>query len=215
MSNQIKKFDKAVLADLVASIEEAKKAKNDCWLSRKEINIIKHINADYIIEKFDYSGRYPKRLGMFLKRNKLGYALRAINKLQGIEKPAKQPKTQEQIIEAWAKRLAKLAGITIEQAKIIAQEKIDYKAEKIALLEDKEAESPSTKRSQLIRKMEKENPLRRITDTEHAQAILSASNRHNNSNYDNLLDKGRELAEMGEIDRDEVQEYARTNMSYK
>jgi hypothetical protein len=56
--------------------------------------------------------------------------------------------------------------------------------------------------------MKRENPLRKIENTEHAQRILAASNRHH-SGYDDRLEEGRHLAALGEIDRSEVREYAR------
>ena len=58
----------------------------------------------------------------------------------------------------------------------------------------------------LIKQMERTNPLRRIVDGEHAQAILSAHSRHTQTNYDELLDEGRTARE-SDPDVD-VQEYA-------
>jgi len=62
--------------------------------------------------------------------------------------------------------------------------------------------------------MERENPLRRIENVDHAKAIIQASNRHNNSNYDSLLERYHADAEWGLIDRSEVRENARINMQY-
>ena len=78
---------------------------------------------------------------------------------------------------------------------------------------ERDMERPSIKRNQLIRKMERENPLRKIKDVEHAKAILVAHNRHNNTNYESLLEEARELANIGEIEKDEVKEYARQKMT--
>jgi hypothetical protein len=117
-------------------------------------------------------------------------------------KKEKKELTQKEKIEKWAKRLAKLTDITIGEAKKIAEEKIEYKEEKICEMEDRQAlEHYSRKRESLINKMRRENPLRRIEDEEHAQRIIAASERHNNSNYEDQLDKARELAQFGEIDR--------------
>jgi hypothetical protein len=74
-------------------------------------------------------------------------------------------------------------------------------------------ERPSILRDRLIAKMERENPLRRIEDESHAQAIIAASNRHKNTNYEDKLDEARELAQRGDIDHSEVKEYARSNMA--
>ena len=92
----------------------------------------------------------------------------------------------------------------------IAQEKIDYKIEQINMMEYRQSdERYSKKRQSLINQMERANPLRRIEDEDHAQRILNASERHNNTNYENELDNARELAELGEINRGEVREHAR------
>lgn len=211
-----KKFDKNVLNSLSESIILAKKAKKDCKLNRKEINVIKHINPDYIVEQYDYSGRYPKRLGMFLRRNKLGYALNAIKKLDTAVKKKETIKTQEEINLAWAKRLVKLLDdeISLEYAIKIAEEKIEYKEKEIENLEEKQFDRYSPKRAVLISQIERSNPLRRIKDIEHAKAILGASNRHNNSDYELQLEEAKNLALCGNIDKSEVQEYARKNMSF-
>ena len=128
-----------------------------------------------------------------------------------ITKPKKTEKEKE---ITWINRLAKLTGITTEEAQEIAQEKKDYKDKQIELLEDRQIDNLSIKRQRLIDKIEKSNPLRRIVDGEHAQNILSASNRHN-GNYENLLDEGRELAAAGEIEKSQVKEYARSKFNYK
>jgi len=113
---------------------------------------------------------------------------------------------------AWCRRLSKLTGITIEEAQAIADEKLEYKQERINMLIDIDCERPSRMRGKLIAKLERENPLRRIEDVEHAYAIIAASNRHKNTNYEDKLEEARELAKWGDIDRSEVREYARINM---
>lgn len=40
---------------------------------------------------------------------------------------------------------------------------------------------------------------------------MEASDRHNNTDYEDKLAEGRELADIGIIDREEVREYAREN----
>jgi hypothetical protein len=115
--------------------------------------------------------------------------------------------------DAWCKRLSKLTGITIEEARAIADEKLAYKQEKINMMIERSFDRPSRMRDKLIAKMERENPLRRIEDAAHAQAILEASNRHKNTNYEDKLDEARELAQRGDIDHSYVKEYARSNMA--
>ena len=138
------------------------------------------------------------------------------------KKAEKKPaKTWEQIRDAWAKRLVKcLDGIqeydwvTLDVAKGIAEEKDDYKTEQINMMEDRQNYRYSMKREKLINRMRRENPLRRIEGTDHAIAIIKASNRHRNSNYEYLLDEYRVEAQLGNIDRSEVKELARQNMSF-
>lgn len=128
-----------------------------------------------------------------------------------ITKPQKSVSVEEKLqnqYTAWTKRLSALAGITIEQAEIIADEKDNYKNDRIQMMIERNNQFPSIKRGKLIRKMERENPLRRIVDENHAQAILAASKRHKETSYEYLLDEARDKALLGEIDRSEVKEYA-------
>lgn len=126
-----------------------------------------------------------------------------------LSKKTKKPiKTEQEKIENWAKRLSKLTSITYEEALIIADEKKDYQDEQVAELEERQSERYSIQRQKLINKIEKSNPLRYIKNSEHAKAIIIASDRHH-SNYDNLLEEGRELVRMGEIEN--AKDYARAN----
>ncbi len=141
---------------------------------------------------------------------------KAYEALVGVkEEKEKKAKTDEEKKLEWASRLVKLLAniedITLEEALEIADEKLEYKEEQIRAMEERQYERYSVQRSKLIRKMEKENPLRRIKDAEHAENILIASRRHNRTDYDRMLDEARELAREGEIDRSEVKEYARTH----
>lgn len=129
-----------------------------------------------------------------------------------------KPKTFEQKREAWARRLVRLLSgcvgyewVTIEAARDIADEKMAYKDQQIEKVENRQAVRYSVKRESLIRKMERENPLRYIEDTDHAMAIVQASHRHKKTNYEALLDHYREEAFCGEIDREEVKDLARTH----
>lgn len=125
-------------------------------------------------------------------------------------KPKKSYEEREQsLYAAWTKRLSILTGITIEEAEAIADEKLDYKYEQIDMMVERHNANPSRMRDKLISKMKRANPLRRIEDASHAQAILAASNRHKNTDYEALLEEGREKAASGEIDRGEVKDFAR------
>lgn len=127
--------------------------------------------------------------------------------------PSKQELSDEAKIEKWSKRLAKLTGITLEKAKEIALEKINYKIDRINMMIERQAENNSYLRSKLIAKMERENPLRPIKDEEHARNILIASDRHNNTDYEYKLEEARELIKLGELDNGTAKEYARNNFS--
>ena len=141
-----------------------------------------------------------------------------------VEEKARKPKmvkTWAQVRDTWAKRLVRLLSnctgyewVTMDIARSIAEDKNDYKRQQIEKVEAKQYDNYSTKRATLIRKMERENPLRRIEDEQHAIAIIHASRRHKNSNYEYLLDEYRHEAELGLIDRSEVKEKARMNMNF-
>lgn len=114
-------------------------------------------------------------------------------------------------VDVWVRRLVKLTSITEEEAKVIAEEKIAYKEKQIQMMEERQAERYSIKREKLIAKMRRENPLRRIKDVAHAEAILQASYRHNCTDYESRLEEGRERALLGEIDQADIKGWARTH----
>ena len=127
----------------------------------------------------------------------------------------KQPQTPEKKKSAWARRLSTLTGVPMEECLDIAAEKLNYQIERINELVERQNERGwSDKREKLIRKIERENPLRRIKDESHAYNILAASVRHNSSDYESRLDEAKELAADGEIDYEEVKRYAREHTTY-
>lgn len=126
--------------------------------------------------------------------------------------------TIEEEKKEWSKRLVSLLkdefpNLTFDDAMEMAQEKLDYKDRLLDRMEMRQYESFSQKRASLIRKMERENPLRRIKDRSHATCILIASRRHKFSNYDQLLEHYRSEAAIGNIDKSEVKDLARQNMT--
>lgn len=133
-----------------------------------------------------------------------------------IEEKKKRPrKTEDDIKKAWARRLVRLTDdIDYETALAIADDKLDYKEQKIDEMECRQDDRYSVRRQKLINKMRRENPLRPIKNAEHAHAILAASERHKNTNYESMLQEAHELAEWGEIDRGEVKQYARQHIKY-
>ena len=130
--------------------------------------------------------------------------------MEGLESIKKPTLTEEEKIEKWYTRLSKLTGISLEEAKEIAYEKIEYKDEQIANLYSRQDSHFSNQREKLIRKLQRSNPLRYIKDKEHAENILLASERHNNSDYEDKLELIHEFEESGLIDKGSAKEYART-----
>lgn len=135
-----------------------------------------------------------------------------VNFIENKSTKEKKVLTEEETLEKWAKRLSKLANVTLEEAIEIAKEKQQYKEHHVEMMENRQLERYSKKRQTLINQMMRENPLRYIKDEEHARNILIASNRHNNSDYEYLLEEGKELVKLGEID--DCKEYARSNYTY-
>jgi len=130
-------------------------------------------------------------------------------------KSEKRPKkSQDEKIMTWAKRLHKLTGVPVDVCLSIAEEKLKYKKDRINELEGRQNEYYSSKRQKLIDKLGRENPLRRIKDSEHASRILAASVRHNSSNYDYMLEEARDKALWGEIDFSEIKQYAKEHTTY-
>lgn len=168
----------------------------------KMLNVCKKLNLHYA-EIYEYNGYGYAIADRIVSAE--NYAI-----IEANLKPVKAPKKEANPAETWAKRLVKfIEGLTIEEAMEIANEKIEYKNEKIEQMNDKQVERFSQKRATLIRQMERENPLRRITDADHAQSIIEASKRHNTTNYEALLEQARELRKYGEDIN--TKEYARNN----
>jgi len=181
--------------------------------NRKLINACKKAGLPLHNPQGEWNGYGYKRLPLAVTLSSLK-EVRKFNKIKReLEKiPVKKPKTPEEIREKWAKRLVKLTGISMEDALEIAQEKEDYKQEQIYDLEERQIDHYSRRRQTLINQITRSNPLRYIKDSNHAQNILAAHHRHSETNYENLLDEGRELAAEGQIARSEVKDYARQSV---
>lgn len=98
-----------------------------------------------------------------------------VEKEQVIEKPAL---TEEEKMEKWANRLARLTDIDKEDALEIAIERLLAKETAINMLEKKQSSHYKYYRQKLIYKICKENPLRYIKDEEHADSILRESTKY-------------------------------------
>ena len=131
--------------------------------------------------------------------------------LNGKKTTTKKVKSYEETRDEWARSLVKKSknAVTFEDAQSIAEEKLRYKDERIAAMWSRQDERYSVKREKLINKMQRENPLRRIIDYDHALAIIDASERHNKTSYDKFLEQAHELERYGEIERGTAKEWAR------
>ena len=131
--------------------------------------------------------------------------------LNGKKTTEKKVKSDEEVRDEWARSLVKKSknAVSFEDAQTIAEEKLKYKEDRIAAMWSRQDERYSTKREKLINKMQRENPLRRIIDYDHALAIIDASNRHNTTPYDKFLQQAHELERYGEIERGTAKEWAR------
>ena len=131
--------------------------------------------------------------------------------LNGKKTTTKKVKSYEEVRDEWARSLVKKSknAVSFEDAQIIAEEKLKYKDERIDAMWSRQDERYSIKREKLINKMQRENPLRRIIDYDHALAIIDASERHNKTSYDKFLEQAHELERYGEIERGTAKEWAR------
>ena len=69
------------------------------------------------------------------------------------QKTDRKELTEEEKIEKWSERLSKLTGISLEEAKKIAYEKIEYKENRYIEMIDNYNENPSKKNYQLANKI--------------------------------------------------------------
>ena len=134
-----------------------------------------------------------------------------IEMLNGKKTTTKKVKTYEEVRDEWARSLVKKSknAVSFEDAQTIAEEKLRYKDERIDAMRSRQDERYSVKREKLINKMQRENPLRRIIDYDHALAIIDASERHKTTSYDKFLQEAHELERYGEIERGTAKEWAR------
>lgn len=154
--------------------------------------------------------KLPLSIEIFSESSMIKYN-EIITTLCGVTANKTKTKTEEEKIVDWSNRLSKITGITQEEALEIAKEKLDYKYEQIEALEIRQSERQSKEREKLINKISRENPLRRISNAEHAQAILLAHHRHAHTNYEDALEYARHLSESGEINKGETKDWARVN----
>lgn len=195
---------------------------------RKKINACKKVGLPLHNPRGEWNGYGFERLPMAVTLSTIG-EVRKFNKIckelaEYKEKPKKTRSPQEKI-ESWCKKLSLLTEIPIEEARNIAQEKIDYfdrnVEKRFSSAQAYEPRGVTARYPAWVKQAEKEYhrfyedesiALRRIKDKEHAYAILSASKRHNNTAYESRLEEGKELAKIGDIEISEVRDYARRNL---
>ncbi len=180
---------------------------------RKLINAVKKAGLETFHPRGRFNGYGYPQLPLAVQIMSVG-DMRKFNKivkiLEEAEKAAKPEKvlTFEERKERWAKRLAKLTGVTFEKALEIADEKLEYHDQRIEDLQERQAEHYSKRRQTLINKLYRENPLRYIKDEGHAADIISASKRHNRTDYDLFLQIIHNLEDEGRIGRGHAKELA-------
>lgn len=185
-----------------------------CIFNGKLLGKLKNFVEEKKIEYRTYGDNYN---GYGYEDNYHEYYLTAkdgkafIELLNGKKATEKKIKSDEEIRDEWAKSLVRKSkkAISFEDAQSIAEEKLKYKEDRIAAMRSRQYERYSVKREKLINKMQRENPLRRIIDYDHALAIIDASNRHNKTLYDKFLQEAHELERYGEIERGTAKEWAR------
>ena len=123
------------------------------------------------------------------------------------------PLSREERDNNFIKRLAKLTGITIEQATEVANAKLEDLEKRIEDWVRKQQEHYTKYGQKKLNALYRENPLRRIKDEAHARDILYAYIRHNLTDYESWISEGEDLAEMGEIEYSEIKAYAREHAS--
>ena len=135
-----------------------------------------------------------------------------IEMLDAKKKVTKKVKAWEDVRDAWARSLVRKSenAVTFEEAQQMAEEKVDYKNDRISAMISRQCERGySGKRGKLIAKMESENPLRPIKDYDHALNIIAASKRHNNTIYDSLLNEAHDMERYGDIEPGTAKEWVR------
>ncbi len=180
--------------------------------NRKLINAVKAAGLTTEYPFVGMSGRYPIKTKLHVVIKSVG-DMRKFNKIKkGLDaEPPKPKKTPEQIRQEWAERLVKLLPeqVTLERALEIADEKIDYKHERIWAMEMRQIEHYSAARDKLMKEMGRKNPLRRIKDVAHAERILASSTRHNETQYEEYLDRAYQLAKEGVIEHEDIKYQAK------
>ena len=173
-------------------------------------NFVEEKKIEYRTYGANYNGYgYQDNYHEYYLTSKDGKAF--LELLNGKKATEKKVKTYEEVRDEWARSLVKKSknAVTFEEAQSIAEEKLRYKEDRIAAMWSRQDERYSIKREKLINKMQRENPLRRIIDYDHALAIIDASNRHNKTSYDKFLEQAHELEHYGEIERGTAKEWAR------
>lgn len=181
----------------------------------KVVDVIDKMQNQGEAFRFDslaFGGWYDTKSGRYYYYLNANDGKAFVEMLDGKKKVVKKVKTWEDVRDAWARSLVRKSenAVTFEEAQQMAEEKVDYKNDRISAMISRQFErGDSVKRGKLIAKMERENPLRPIKDYVHALAIIAASKRHNNTTYDNLLSEAHDMELYGDIEPGTAKEWAR------
>ena len=181
-----------------------------CGGNRKLINEVKKLGLATFNPVGEWNGYGYDKEPMAAKIENISDLKKFNNCLKIVEGKKTAKKTEQEKIDSWVKRLEKLTSCGIETAAKIAEAKIEYKLQQIEKLECLQNTCYSPKRAVLIRKIQRENPLRYISDKKHGENILGAHRRHIETDYECKLNKLHELEEWGLIDKGSAKEKART-----
>ena len=176
--------------------------------NRRLINACKKAGLDCYNPQGEWNGFGYTRLPMEVMIHSISDMRKYNNILRDIDSDHVRKVTEEEKEERWCKRLSKLTGITLEEAKKIAANKKDAKIKEIDNLEERQCKDYSSEREKLITKIRRSNPLRYIENEEHAHKIINAHNRHSNTAYDSYLEEIHQMEAEGEILRGHAKERA-------
>ena len=115
------------------------------------------------------------------------------------------------LANSWCNKLSKLTGISYERSMEILKEKIDYKQKQIGDLSEKQKIKYSAKRQKIIDNIHSSNPIKEIENSEHAYAIVAASNRHQNTDYEYALSCAKNIRKSTDDKNFDVRSFARSN----
>ena len=183
--------------------------------NRKLINACRKNGLELFNPTGDWNGYGYERLLMHVRIETVGQ-MRLFNKLEKQCQPIPKPEiSEEEYREQWVDKLTRWTRISKDQAIEIADAKEDYYSARLNKLIELNNRTESDKYYRLMRKLEDQGRLPKIKNKEHAHAIVSAHLRHTTSDYEFQLEAAKDLAQNGEIDSDQIRDYALSHTTYR